>query len=141
MQDFGFAVCPILLRVGWGGVKGLVVFKAHRLLYHSTLGSRVIKKKKSVGCLTFPPLRRVSDTGEPASPWRRDTSVPAGSSSSRSSSANNWIFSGKVCFGCAIVSRRCGLRRVYGLAISIWKSRDFTLYMHIVCTDSAVLSV
>ena len=27
-------------------VRGGLVFKAHRLLYHSTLGSRVIKKKK-----------------------------------------------------------------------------------------------
>jgi len=26
--------------------RGGLVFKAHRLLYHSTLGSRVIKKKK-----------------------------------------------------------------------------------------------
>jgi len=36
----------------WGsrcGVRGVgFVFKAHRLLYHSTLGSRVIKKKKKV---------------------------------------------------------------------------------------------
>ena len=28
--------------------RGGLVFKAHRLLYHSTLGSRVIKKKKQV---------------------------------------------------------------------------------------------
>ena len=27
-------------------VRGRLVFKAHRLVYHSTLGSRVIKKKK-----------------------------------------------------------------------------------------------
>ena len=27
-----------------------LVFKAHRLLYHSTLGLRVIKKKKKVTC-------------------------------------------------------------------------------------------
>jgi hypothetical protein len=27
-------------------LRGGLVFKAHRLLYHSTLGSRVIKKKK-----------------------------------------------------------------------------------------------
>jgi len=26
--------------------RGGLVFKAHRLLYHSTLGSRVLKKKK-----------------------------------------------------------------------------------------------
>ena len=30
-----------------------LVFKAHRLLNHSTLGSRVIKKKKKGGTLTF----------------------------------------------------------------------------------------
>jgi len=29
--------------------RGGLVFKAHRLLYHSTLGSRVIKKKKKTG--------------------------------------------------------------------------------------------
>jgi len=29
--------------------RGGLVFKAYRLLYHSTLGSRVIKKKKSLG--------------------------------------------------------------------------------------------
>ena len=29
---------------------GGLVFKAHRLLYHSTLGSRVIKKKKGGEC-------------------------------------------------------------------------------------------
>ena len=29
--------------------RGGLVFKAHRLLYHSTLGSRVIKKKKDLG--------------------------------------------------------------------------------------------
>jgi len=28
--------------------RGGLVFKAHRLLYHSILGSRVIKKKKNV---------------------------------------------------------------------------------------------
>jgi len=28
--------------------RGGLVFKAHKLVYHSTLGSRVIKKKKSV---------------------------------------------------------------------------------------------
>jgi len=29
--------------------RGGLVFKAHRLLYHSTLGFRVIKKKKKFG--------------------------------------------------------------------------------------------
>ena len=32
---------------------GGLVFKAHRLLYHSTLGLRIIKKKKKVGPLTI----------------------------------------------------------------------------------------
>ena len=31
--------------------RGGLVFKAHRLLYHSTLGSRVIKKKKKAPCI------------------------------------------------------------------------------------------
>jgi len=38
--------------------RGGLVFKAHRLLYHSTLGLRVIKKKKTVilldACWSFP---------------------------------------------------------------------------------------
>ena len=29
--------------------RGGLVFKAHRLVYHSTLGLRVIKKKKDLG--------------------------------------------------------------------------------------------
>ena len=29
-------------------LRGGLVFKAHRLVYHSTLGSRVIKKKKNL---------------------------------------------------------------------------------------------
>ena len=36
-------------RLGGGRVRGGLVFKAHRWLYHSTLGSRVIKKKKKKG--------------------------------------------------------------------------------------------
>ena len=34
--------------------RGGLVFKAHRLLYHSTLGSRVIKKKKRRTSWTMP---------------------------------------------------------------------------------------
>ena len=33
--------------------RGRHVFKAQRLLYHSTLGLRVIKKKKKKGCFRF----------------------------------------------------------------------------------------
>ena len=35
--------------------RGGLVFKAHRLLYHTTLGLRVIKKKekKGVGCTRY----------------------------------------------------------------------------------------
>ena len=36
--------------------QGGLVFKAHRLLYHSTLGSRVIKTKKGT-VVTLPPRR------------------------------------------------------------------------------------
>ena len=39
LQDFGVGVEGVKFRGG-------LVFKAHRLLYHSTLGSRVTKKKK-----------------------------------------------------------------------------------------------
>ena len=38
---------PVGIEVQWvgvGGHRGGLVFKAHRLVYHSTLGSRVIKK-------------------------------------------------------------------------------------------------
>ena len=34
------------LAYPWCGYRGGLVFKAHRWLYHSTLGSRVINKKK-----------------------------------------------------------------------------------------------
>ena len=46
-----------------------IVFKAHRLVYHSTLGLRVIKKKK-----TLPQKHRLS-LGEPGiffAPWLRE---------------------------------------------------------------------
>ena len=43
IDRFGLSV-----RVG-GQVMGGSVFKAHRILYHSTLGWRVIKKKKVMG--------------------------------------------------------------------------------------------
>jgi len=39
-QDVGFRVCNVQR------FRGGLVFKAHRLLYHSALGLRVIKKKK-----------------------------------------------------------------------------------------------
>jgi len=48
-----YGVVPIQ---GWHGrlcpsIAGGLVFKAHRLLYHSTLGLRAIKKKKKVHAL------------------------------------------------------------------------------------------
>ena len=50
--------------------RGGLVFKAHRLLYHSTLGVRVIKKKKCGKCLPCPErhARRCrANTGQPRS--------------------------------------------------------------------------
>jgi len=38
--------CEQLLRRNVKRLRGGLVFKAHRLLYHSTLGLRVIQKKK-----------------------------------------------------------------------------------------------
>ena len=38
-----------VLGFGVWGFRGGLVFKAHRWLYHSTLGSRVIKKKEKFG--------------------------------------------------------------------------------------------
>ena len=38
-----------LLHINVQRFRGGLVFKAHRLSYHSTLGSRVMKKKKMVG--------------------------------------------------------------------------------------------
>ena len=42
----GFSVSEQLLRRIVKRFRGALVSKAHELLYHSTLGSRVIKKKK-----------------------------------------------------------------------------------------------
>jgi len=39
-----------------------LVFKAHRLLYHSTLGLRVIKKNLKGPGRTLPPARRTAQT-------------------------------------------------------------------------------
>ena len=45
-----FLVSEVTLYLGLGRnlkrFRGGLVFKAHKLLYHSTLGSRVVKKKK-----------------------------------------------------------------------------------------------
>jgi len=41
-----FSISEQLLRINVQRFRGGLVFKAHRLLYHSTLGLRVIKKKK-----------------------------------------------------------------------------------------------
>jgi len=49
VSRFGLSVYVVRFRVRVSGLKrfrGGLVFKAHRLLYHSTLGLRVIKKKK-----------------------------------------------------------------------------------------------
>ena len=43
--------------------RGGLVFKAHRLLYHSTLGSRVIKKKVSVGSQVATTRNLISEGG------------------------------------------------------------------------------
>jgi len=50
---FGFWVPDFRFRILGSGLgvrfRGGLVFKAHRLVYHSTLGSREIKKKKKCG--------------------------------------------------------------------------------------------
>ena len=52
VEGFGFGISCIGFRVsyrgfrGYGPLRGGLVFKAHRLRYHSTLGSSVTKKKK-----------------------------------------------------------------------------------------------
>ena len=43
---------PVLEEEDVQRFRGGLVFKAHRLLYHSTLGYRVIKKKKEEEALT-----------------------------------------------------------------------------------------
>jgi hypothetical protein len=43
-----------LMHINVQRFRGGLVFKAHRLLYHSTLGLRVIKKKKRDGRLHAP---------------------------------------------------------------------------------------
>ena len=45
----GFSIQEQLLRRIGERFPGGLVSKAHRLLYHSTLGSRPIKKKKKTG--------------------------------------------------------------------------------------------
>ena len=58
----------------WSGFRGGLVFKAHRLLYHSTLDRRVIKKKKYRGVRTTEtrakatPVRPVLPAWHPAPP-------------------------------------------------------------------------
>ena len=48
-----FMVQGVWVGVGGLGVRGGLVFKAHRLVHHSTPGSQVTKKKKKkVGGLT-----------------------------------------------------------------------------------------
>ena len=49
--------------------RGGLVVKAHRLVYHSTLGSRVIKKKKDRE-IRFE-LSDVEKVGQPAPPEQR----------------------------------------------------------------------
>ena len=51
-----------LLRGNVKRFRGRLVFKAHRLVYHSTLGSRVIKKKKKKK-KKRPPLPMSSENG------------------------------------------------------------------------------
>ena len=51
-SEIAAVVTRLSMRCGWAHVKrfrGGLVFKAHRLLYHSTLGLRLIKKKKKCG--------------------------------------------------------------------------------------------
>ena len=56
--------------------RGGLVLKAHRLLYHSTLGSRVIKKKKNI--LHFGVWRTVlRATRKPVTPGESALSNPA----------------------------------------------------------------
>ena len=50
-----FSISEQLLRRIVKQSRGGLVFKAHRLLYHSTLGSRAIKKKKVGG--TWPVIK------------------------------------------------------------------------------------
>ena len=44
--------------------RGGLVFKAHRLLYHSTLGSRVIKKKRKKNLLHINPAADAAEAGK-----------------------------------------------------------------------------
>jgi len=44
-EAYQLTVEPLISKPSW-----TLVFKAHRLLYHSTLGLRVIKKNKSATC-------------------------------------------------------------------------------------------
>ena len=51
-------ICGLVVGVGLGRFRGGLVLKAHRHLYHSNLGSRVIKKEEEGY------WRRVSELGQ-----------------------------------------------------------------------------
>ena len=52
--------------------RGGLAFKAHRLLYHSSLGSRVIQKKKKIGGRGVPlALGNLEEVGEEQRPGFR----------------------------------------------------------------------
>ena len=62
-SDFGYRISGIVFRIRWSlrrnlkRFRGGLIFKPDRLLHHSTLGLRVMEKKKKVGeakMLTFP---------------------------------------------------------------------------------------
>ena len=57
-----------LLRRNVNRFRGGLVFKAHRLVYHSTLGLRVMKKKEEAVCARrsyAPSLSRIKNLGNP----------------------------------------------------------------------------
>jgi len=59
-----------------GSVRSGLFLKAHRLVYHSTLGWRVIKKKKQVGVYAWAPdALRISKVGSTATTVRREAKV------------------------------------------------------------------
>ena len=57
VEVFGYTVEVLGLCRTVERFRGGLVLKAHRLVYHSTLGSRVIKKKKEVEGGTWPPRK------------------------------------------------------------------------------------
>jgi len=75
LRAFEGAISEQLLRRNVKRFRGRLVFKAHRRLYHSTLGLRVIKKKDLLDAPGLEGVQPESGRARPASQGRKGTTV------------------------------------------------------------------